>query len=195
MEWGFPLLLQVATGIGLAACAGLRAFLPLFVAGLAGRLGWVELHGPFEWLASWPALVIFGVAVVTEILSDKIPLLDNLLDLLQGIVKPAAGAVLAAAVLIDLTPLQAVVVGLIVGGGTAGAVHLTKAKLRLFSSAATAGLGNPILSVGEDAASGIGALLAILIPFVLLAVVVLSLLLLIVAAGRFKRRARHIRDI
>ena len=46
---------QIAMGIGLAACAGLRAFLPLFLLGLAGRFDWVSLSPTFDWLASTPA--------------------------------------------------------------------------------------------------------------------------------------------
>src|SRR5437762_495318 len=74
------LAIEVATGIALASCAGLRAFLPLFVTGALGRLGWISLSPSFEWLSSWPALVIFGVAVGTEMLGDKIPIVDHLLD-------------------------------------------------------------------------------------------------------------------
>jgi uncharacterized membrane protein len=187
-EWG-GLAVQVAAGIGLAACAGLRAFLPLLVAGIAGRLGWLNLSSPFEWLESWPALVIFGVAVVTEILSDKIPVVDNLLDLLQGLIKPAAGAVLVVAVVTDLTPLQSAVLGILAGGGTAGIVHLAKAKVRLLSSALTAGLGNPILSLGEDVLTAFGAVLAILVPFLLLFLVMSGLLLVWIALRRFQLRS------
>jgi hypothetical protein len=132
MDEGTALALQVATGIGLAACAGLRAFLPLLVVGAAGRAGVVTLGASYEWLASWPALTVFGVAVVTEVLADKIPVVDHVLDLIGGVVKPAAGALLAASVLTDLTPLQSAVAGIVIGGGSAGIVHLIKAKLRLF---------------------------------------------------------------
>src|SRR5437867_12061109 len=98
------LALQIAMGIGLSACAGVRAFLPLRATGAAGRLGWVRLSPAFDWLSSWPALVVFGVAVITEILSDKVPLIDHALDVIQAIIKPAAGSLLAASLLTDLTP-------------------------------------------------------------------------------------------
>jgi hypothetical protein len=179
-------------GIGLAACAGLRAFLPLFLVGVAGRLDWVPLAGPFEWLSSWPALTVFGVAVVTEILADKIPVVDHVLDLIGGLVKPVAGAIVAASVQDRLTPLQLLVVGIVLGGGSAGAVHLAKAKMRLFSSVTTAGLGNPVLSIGEDAASFFGSLIAMLWPVLLLVVLAASLILLIVARNKLRRRAERL---
>ncbi len=178
-------LLQVAMGIGLAACAGLRAFLPLFVVGLAGRFEFVPLSNTFEWLASTPALVVFGVAVVTEILADKIPVVDNFLDLIQSFVKPVAGTILAASVLTELTPLQATVLGLITGGVVAGGVHLTKAKLRLASTATTVGAGNPVLSVIEDISALVGSLVSLVVPLLL---VLLLIVASIVAWGVLRRR-------
>lgn len=180
-------LAQVASGIGLAACAGLRAFLPLFVVGLAGRAEWIPLTDKFEWLASTPALVVFGVAVVVEILADKFPVVDHFLDSIQAFVKPIAGAVLAASVLAELTPLQASVAGLVTGGAVAGTVHLTKANLRLVSSATTAGLANPVLSVVEDVGAFVGSVLALVVPVLL----VLALAGALIGVWAFIRRRRR----
>jgi hypothetical protein len=187
-EWA-PLAAQIAAGIGLAACAGLRAFLPLLVVGACGRAGWIGLSSPFEWLASWPALVVFGVAVVVEILSDKIPVIDHLLDVVQGAVKPAAGAALVVAVVTDLTPLQSTVLGILGGGGAAAVVHVAKAKVRLLSSALTSGLGNPILSLLEDVVTGFGSVVAILAPLLVLLFFAASLFLLFLLLRRFHLRS------
>jgi hypothetical protein len=183
------ILSQIAMGIGLAACAGLRAFLPLLLLGAAGRFEWVSLSPAFEWLASTPALI---VAVVTEILSDKVPVVDHSLDVIGGVLKPVAGTVLAASVLTDLTPLQSTVAGLVVGGGAAGLVHLTKAKVRLFSTVTTAGLGNPVLSIAEDAMSFIGSIIALIMPVLLLLVIAASFAAFFLARRRFRRRAERL---
>jgi hypothetical protein len=180
---------QVASGIGLAACAGLRAFLPLLVVGLAGRAEWIPLTGKFEWLASTPALVVFGVAVLVEILADKVPVVDHFLDSIQAFVKPIAGAVLAASVLAELTPLQASVVGLVTGGTVAGTIHLTKANLRLVSSATTAGLANPVLSVIEDVGAFLGSVLALVVPVLVVLLLVGALTGVWVFIRRGRRRA------
>jgi hypothetical protein len=180
---------QVASGIGLAACAGLRAFLPLLVVGIAGRVEWIPLTGKFEWLASTPALVVLGVAVVVEILGDKFPVVDHFLDSIQVIVKPIAGAVLAASVLAELTPLQASVLGLISGGTVAGTVHLTKANLRLVSSATTVGLANPVLSVIEDVVVFVGSVLALVVPVLLVLFLVGALIGVWAFISRGRRRA------
>jgi len=187
-DWG-PLVVQIAAGIGLAACAGLRAFLPLLVVGACGRAGWIGLSSPFDWLASWPALIVFGVAVIIEVLSDKIPVVDHLLDVVQGVVKPAAGAALVVAVVTDLTPLQSTVLGILGGGGAAAVVHVAKAKVRLLSSAVTSGLGNPILSVMEDLVTGLGSFVAILAPILVLLFFVIALVLLFLLLRRFHLRS------
>jgi len=185
-----PLLLQIAAGIALAACTGLRAFLPLFATGIAARLGWVDLSGSFGWLASTPALVVFGVAVAVELLADKVPVLDHALDVLHTVLKPAAGAVLAASMLTHLTPLQAMVVGIAFGGGSAGLVHLAKAKLRLGSTLLTLGIANPLLSLAEDAVALMGTAAAFLVPLLAAAVALCAMTLLVLAVVIFAHRIR-----
>jgi len=174
-EQALMLVVQLAMGISLAACAGLRAFLPLLVVGLAGKLDVIPLSGSFEWLASTPALVVFGVAVVTEVLADKIPGVDHVLDLVQVWVKPIAGTILVASVLTDLSALQTAVLGIVLGGATAGSVHLLKSKVRLLSTVTTAGLGNPLISVAEDTGVLAASVGAILVPLLVFAVMLLVL--------------------
>jgi hypothetical protein len=172
-------------GIGLAASAGLRAFLPLLVISIAGKVGWVPLADRFEWLATWPAVIVFGVAVVMELLADKIPLIDNLLDTLHVWLKPVVGALLAVAVLTELEPLPATVLGIMAGASSAGIVHIVKAKARLLSSALTAGIGNPILSLIEDIVALIGSILSVIVPFLIVVVVALAIIGIYVAVRRF----------
>jgi uncharacterized membrane protein len=179
LSWneGALVVVHVAMGVGLAACAGLRAFLPLLVVGFGGRMGWVPLSESFAWLESTPALIVFSAAVVFELLADKLPVVDNFLDLFQTIVKPIAGAFLMATVVTDWAPLYTTVVAVIGGAGVAGAVHLGKAKLRLVSTATTAGLGNPVLSLTEDVGALAGSAVSIAAPPLVLIVVVVGMLL------------------
>lgn len=154
---------QVVMGVGLAASAGLRAFLPLLLVGLAGRFDVLPLSESFAWMAGNPALNVFAVAVVVEVLADKVPVVDNVLDSVQVFVKPVAGAVLVASVVTDLTPLQSAVLAIVTGGATAGGVQLAKAKTRFVSTLSTAGLANPVLSVGEDVGAAAGSVASILL--------------------------------
>ncbi len=181
------IVLPLAAGLVLAAVAGLRAFLPLAVLGLAGRLGWVELGPSFSWLASAPALVAFWSACLLELLGDKLPVVDHALDAVGTFLRPVAGALALAAVTPRLGPLWTTVLAVVVGGGAAGLVHLGKAHARLGSSLLSFGLANPLLSVAEDVLSFALAALAVLVPLLALALLVL---VAIVAVRLLRRLAR-----
>ncbi len=170
---------QLMMGCGLAASAGLRTFLPLLVVGLAGRFEFVGLGERFTWMSSDAALIVFAVAVGIEVLGDKILFVDHTLDAVGTFARPVAGALAAASPLTSMDPLTASVVGVILGATVAGSVHAAKATTRLFSTGATGGLATPFISVGEDAVSFMGAVLAIFLPAVAfaLAAVVLFLVL------------------
>ncbi len=184
---------QLAMGLSLAACAGLRAFLPLFAIGLAGRMDWIPLISHFEWLESTPSLIVFGAAVVAELLADKVPWFDNLLDIGQTFVKPIAGVMAVAAVLHELTPLQGAVLALVLGGGVAGAVHLGKAKVRLLSTVSTGGLANPAVSVIEEGGAWGLALAALVVPLIAAAILLLSLIAVVWFVRRRRVRLRMFR--
>ncbi len=172
---GAVLAIHIAMGVGLAACAGLRAFLPLFVVGLSDRLfEGFQLSQSFQWLSSWPALIVFGAAVVTEIAGDKFPGIDNFLDTFQTFVKPVAGAMVMASVVTDWSPLYVTIASIIGGGSIAGLVHLTKAKLRLASSVTTVGAANPVLSAGEDVGAVAISVASLVAPFFVAGVVVVA---------------------
>ena len=179
------LALQIAAGIGLASCAGLRAFLPLFAVGAAARCGLVQLGGRFGWLASTPALVLLGTAVVVEILADKYPVVDHALDGIGLFVKPLAGALVMASTLSQTSSLAAVVLALMLGMPAAAGVHLVKAKMRLVATAATLGLANPVQSLIEDALSFAGSLLCILVPAIALGFILLLILVVLLRRTRF----------
>ena len=166
---------QLAMGFGLAATVGLRTFLPLLAAGLLARFGYVNLGDSFEWMAKTPALIVFGSAVVFEVLADKVPGLDHALHLVESFVKPVAGTLIAASLFTNLDPMMAVVLGLIGGGTIAGAVHIAKGTTRAASTAITGGLGNPVLSLFDDFAAIAGIVLAVLAP-IIAALIVLFLL-------------------
>jgi hypothetical protein len=188
IEWpvmSIDLLQSIALGIGLAACAGLRAWLPLFVLGASVRLGVIPSGEAFRFLGSNTALAVFAIATVIELIADKIPVVDHALDLLSTLLKPVAGIVLAASVLWTVDdPIVAIALGVMVGAPAAFAPHAAKATLRGVLSPMTAGLAAPVLSFLEDViAFGLVAL-AILAPFVVAA----GVLLFAVVTGKFLRK-------
>jgi uncharacterized membrane protein len=179
------LLQSIALGISLAACAGLRAWLPLFAVGLSVRFGVLPLGDSFRFLGSNTALTVFLIATLIELIADKIPLVDHALDALSTFLKPVAGIVLAASVMWTVDdPIVALALGVMVGTPAAILPHTAKVTMRGILSPITAGLAAPILSFLEDViAFGLVAL-AILAPFVVAAGVILFGLV----TGRFVRK-------
>ena len=171
---------SLAMGIGLAACAGLRAWLPLLLAGLLARAGVLELGPSFRFIASNQALILFGVATVVEILGDKIPAVDHTLDALSTVLRPAAGSLLVASVLWRVPdPLTALALGVAVGAPTALVPHAAKSALRAASTAFTGGLANPLLSLLEDLAAVLVFVFTIVLPVAVALVIILVAVLLV----------------
>ena len=166
------LIPSLALGIGLAACAGLRAWLPLLLTGGLARVGYLELGDRFQFLSSNRALVLFAVATVIEIAGDKIPAVDHALDSLSTILRPAAGSLLAASVLWQISdPLTAAVLGIAIGAPSALVPHAAKTVLRTASTVFTGGLANPLISILEDVLALAMFALTVVVP-VLMALVV-----------------------
>jgi uncharacterized membrane protein len=180
----------LALAIALAASAGLRAWLPLLLAGGLARAGVLDLGDSFSFLASNKALVLFGVATVIELVGDKVPAVDHALDVIGTPLRPAAGALLAASVLGTVSdPLTAMVLGTAVGAPTALVPHAAKAALRTVSTTLTGGLANPVLSLLEDALSLVTFVLAVLVPVL---VVILTAITLFIALRLLRRRPAEV---
>lgn len=166
------------TGLGLAAPAGLNAYIPLLTLAIADRVSdSVNLEQPYSFLSStWGILIILFLLTI-EIVVDKIPGFDHANDLLQSAVRPAAGAVLLMAVTNEQDVINPVV-AMLLGLGTAGAVHAVKTVSRPAVTVSTGGMGNSIVSMIEDGVAILASILAILLPilavlmFVVLAIFV-----------------------
>ena len=183
--WVIPALL----GLGLAASTGLRTFLPLLMLALAARFGWfgVELNQQMQWLHSDAAVAALGVAAAVEFTADKIPVVDNALSGVGLVVRPLAAALAAGSLFVGVDPLLAAVAGIMVGAPTALAFNAAQGGLRLASTATTGGLGNPVVSLFEDALAFLTALLALLAPVL----VPVFLVILAVVVFRIARRLRR----
>ena len=171
-----PMLFSsLALGIALAASAGLRAWLPLLATGLLARFDIVRLGDSFDALSSTPALILFGTATVVELLGDKIPWADHALDAVSTFIRPAAGVLLSASVMWQITdPVHALALGLVVGAPAAAVPHVLKSGVRVASTATTGGLLNPLVSLIEDAIALAMVVLAVVVPVV--AAIVVSFL-------------------
>ncbi len=183
-------LVGIAAGLGLAAAAGLRVFLPLFVLGVAGASGVLPVAEGWGWVAHPLALSMLGTATLLEIAAYYVPWLDHALDTLASPAAVVAGMVATAAVLVDLPPPLKWSIVLIGGGGAAGLTQGASVLARLSSGATTGGLGNPVVSTAEWAGALLLALLAVLLPIAGIVVVITLLVVITRRTGRlmFGRR-------
>jgi hypothetical protein len=178
----------ILMGFSLAATCGLRAFLPLFIIALASRAGFVALAPSFMWMQSNAALICFGSAAILEILGDKIPVVDHVLDAGAVVIRPIAGAIAATSLIRGLDPLAAIVIGIIVGSSIAGYIHSVKSTVRLISTSTTAGTVNPVISFIEDAATIVGSILGLVIPYLTaLAIIIILFLLGKMVISKFRK--------
>lgn len=160
---------SLALAIGLAACAGIRAWLPLLLAGALARAGVLELGASFQFIGSTRALVLFGAATLVEIAADKIPSVDHALDALSTVLRPAAASLLAASVMWQISdPLTALALGVAVGAPTSLVPHAAKSALRAASTVFTGGLANPVISLIEDALTLVLFIVTVVVPVVTL---------------------------
>ena len=190
MKWRF--CLSVGLGVGLAAACGFRVFLPVLVMGVAARAGALDLSEGFEWMAGTPALLALGVAAVCEVGAYYIPWLDNVLDVAAMPAAVTAGIVVAAANIETATPLLGWALAAVAGGSAAAVVQTGTTLLRGASTMMTAGIGNPVVSTGEAGSAAGLSVVAITMPVLALAAVLL--LVAVISAGLLRRRvlkARH----
>jgi hypothetical protein len=172
MDFSLTTLAGIALGIGLAAATGFRVFLPLLIAGLAARFGYIPLSENFQWLAGTPALLMLGTAAAAEVLAYYIPGVDHALDVLASPATLVAGAVASAAVMTDLPPSVLWPVAIIGGSGIAGLTKGTAALFRAKSGLMTGGLANPAVSTVETVGATGLSLFAIALPVIALLLIV-----------------------
>lgn len=171
-------MLEALTGTGLAASAGLNAYIPLLTVGLLARYtDAIDLPGGWQWLSNGWVLGILAVLLAVEVVADKVPVVDHVNDVLQTVVRPTAGGLAFGAG----SSAQTVTVSdpgsffgshqwvpVAAGVLIALCVHGVKAASRPVVNATTAGMGAPVASTAEDFSSVVLSLLAILLPVLVL---------------------------
>ena len=173
--------MPIMIGVALSATCGFRVFVPLLAVNIGPRALYadgqprIELAGGFDWLSSDIALMVFLVATLFEIGGYYIPWIDNLLDTIASPASIVAGTVITASFVTGMDPWLQWLLGVIAGGGAAGAVQATTVVTRASSTVTTGGLGNPIVASVETSGAFLGSALSIVA--VEFAIVVFVLLL------------------
>jgi hypothetical protein len=192
----FPHLPEIALAAALAWGSGLRLYAVLFLIGLAGQMGWMELPAHLAVLAHPLVLFASGFMTLFEFSADKLPWLDSLWDALHTFIRVPAGAALAAAVFGADEPSIAIAAA-ILGGTIAAGTHLTKAGARATVNASPEPFSNLFVSLFEDLLVPVGMWLSVAHPVAFLGAfavcAVLAVLLLRAIAGGLTVAARSLR--
>jgi hypothetical protein len=166
------MITSLLTAAGLGLGAGINAYATLLVFGLLARLQPSMFHDDLaHFFSSTPVLIAVGALYIIEFIADKIPTVDHVWDVIHTFIRPAAAALVAWAAVSDQIPRGAVIIASILAGTMALGAHATKASVRGASTLSTAGFANPIISLVEDVFAFASAVIAILLPWLVLVVI------------------------
>jgi hypothetical protein len=185
--------MEVLTGVmaafGLAASAGLNAYIPLLVISLTARFtDLIHLSSPWDAITSWWIIGLLIVLSLIEFFADKVPAINHANDAIQTFVRPVAGAIVFAAsanVITEVHPVLALGAGVLVSG----TVHAVKSvAVRPAVTATTGGAGNVPVSVAEDMVATFLSIMAIIIPIFIAFVFILFTALIVWLFWRRNKR-------
>ena len=180
-------LLAIAAALGWAS--GLRLYAVLFLTGLAGYLGWIDLPAGLRLLQHPVMLGASGLMLFVEFFADKIPGVDTLWDAVHTLIRIPAGAVLAASVF-GLDQATLATGAALLGGTLAATSHVAKATTRAAVNTSPEPFSNLALSFLGDAAVPGALWLAFAHPVValiVLAIATLSMVAIIALLMKFLR--------
>ena len=171
MNLELPQLVAIAAALGWAS--GLRLYAVVFLTGLAGWLGWVELPGGLSVLQSPWLLGASGFMLFVEFFVDKIPGLDTVWDAVHTVVRIPAGAALAASVFGGDEATFTTAAALL-GGTLAATSHVAKATTRAAVNTSPEPFSNIALSLAGDGAVPLVLWLSWAHPFILFPLLALA---------------------
>ncbi|MFA9951029.1 DUF4126 domain-containing protein [Dentiradicibacter hellwigii] len=172
------ILQSLALAGGMAWASGMRLYAVVFLAGLLGRLGYLQLPATLSVLENPWIIGLSGVLLCIEFLADKVPAVDSFWDALQGFIRIPAGALLAALAMGEHDPALMVAAGLLGGTLTAG-TFAAKAGGRALINTSPEPFSNVTASLGEDVLTASGLWIAVAHPILFLILLGLFILLLL----------------
>ena len=192
----------IGRSFGLAIASGMNAYLPLLSFAIANR--WFHLFNVnpnFAFITQNWCIAALSVLTIVDFVANKIPFVDNVWNAIHKVLRPIAGAIVAAASIyhipaivsapnssylsgvtvaaISNSPIIAagLILILLIGGLLAAMSHTVKTTTRWVSTFTTAGLFNIVLSVVEDVLVFIAILLALFLPLIMLILIIVFVLI------------------
>ncbi|WP_406204080.1 DUF4126 domain-containing protein [Streptomyces sp. NBC_01017] len=175
-----------------AWASGVNSYAVVLLLGVFGATGLSD-EVP-EALQRPDVLIAAGVLFLCEAVADKIPYVDSAWDSVHTVIRPVAGAVVAALLAGQSGSLPELAAGA-VGGSTALVSHLVKAGTRMAVNTSPEPFSNIVVSIAEDL--GVGALITLAIFYPVAAAVIAGalllagLLLLLFLVSRIRRFLRR----
>ncbi|HEV7913312.1 MAG TPA: DUF4126 domain-containing protein [Albitalea sp.] len=176
MNLDTPQLLAIAAALGWAS--GLRLYAVVFLTGIAGFMGWVDLPAGLKVLQHPALLGASGLMLFIEFFADKIPGVDTLWDLVHTVVRIPAGAALAAAVFGADQATWAMAAALM-GGTLAATSHVAKATTRAAINTSPEPFSNVAMSLLGDGLVPLALWLSWAHPLLFFAALAVALLLMV----------------
>lgn len=171
--------------------SGINPYLLVLMMGVLGRVADWDVPAGLERV---DVLVIFGVLAVVDTVADKIMMVDSAWDAVNTVIRPVAGAVVAALIASPTTDIPTVAIAA-AGGTVALVTHLAKATTRIAVNTSPEPASNVVVSVAEDLAVATVIVVAVINPWIaaalalalLVAGTVVALALLKVARAGVRR--------
>ncbi|GGV75795.1 hypothetical protein GCM10015535_06490 [Streptomyces gelaticus] len=171
--------------------SGINAYAVVLLLGVFGATGLTD-EVPAS-LQRTDVLVVAGVLFLCEVVADKIPYVDSVWDSVHTVVRPIAGAVVAALLAGESGSLPQLAAAA-VGGSTALMSHLVKAGTRMAVNSSPEPFSNVVVSIAEDL--GVAGIVTFAIFHPVVAAVIAGTLLvlgIVVVAFLASRIRRYLR--
>lgn len=172
--------------------SGINAYAVVLLLGIFGATG-VTDEVPAS-LQRTDVLVVAGVLFLCEVVADKIPYVDSVWDTAHTVIRPLAGAVVAALLAGESGSLPELAAGAI-GGSTALMSHLVKAGTRMAVNTSPEPFSNIAVSIAEDLGVAGVVTFALFHPWIAASIaatlLVLGLVILVFLASRIRRYLRR----
>lgn len=154
--------------------SGINAYAVVLLLGVFGATGLTD-EVPAS-LQRTDVLVVAGVLFLCEVVADKIPYVDSVWDTVHTVIRPVAGAVVAALLAGESGSLPQLAAAA-VGGSTALMSHLVKAGTRMAVNSSPEPFSNVVVSIAEDL--GVAGIVTFAIFHPVVAAVIAGTLLLL----------------
>ncbi len=179
--------MNIGTSYGLALASGIDAYIPLLSYAICARFFHLfKVNSNLAFITQDWFMITLVILELADLFADKIPVVDHVWDAIHTVIRPVAGAIVAAAAS-NQTSGAALLLPIIFGGTLAGMAHTTKVATRLASTASTAGIANIGISLAEDVTVVIATLLSLFVPIVMVVVIVLFVIIFLVVVPRLFR--------